>query len=300
MSGVKIPFGYDSNGNQVTILNYLAFGRPSPIFCGGKHCIAELEYVSASQRVGKSRTTQVPAYFRLAKYELHSVTCSFATKGKQVINAAGSSNEILTALANGSRVFRIHLMDDKDQAKMKGKEHDFLKKHNHDTVKRTYRTRGKKLPYVNNLNGLFDLYEYGRKNPTKRQSIFVVVDKEKIRWDDFFFDVKHYDALHKKVVKNGPVKAAVIGQIRQVSFSTPTRGFHSAEFLPKLQSTGNNIYPVARLKFGLSHSFITPGKKVLCFGSFKLETDLAKRVVPCNTGHELVMGLAAPYQLLEI
>jgi hypothetical protein len=300
MSGVKIPFGYDSNQNQVSILNYLSFGRPNPIFCGGKSCEAELKYVSASQRIGKLKTTQVPTYFRLAKYENHSVICSFATKGKQVIDAAGSSNKIIMALNNGSRVFRIHLMDDKDQAKMEGKENDFLKKHNHDTVKRIYRTHGRKLPYVNNLNGLFNLYEYGRKNPTFRQSIFVMVDKEKLRWDEFFFDVKHYDELQQKVVANGTVKAAVIGHVQQVNFSTPTRRFYSAEFLPKRQGQGNNIYPVARLKFGLSHNFITPGKKVLCFGSFKLEHDLSKRVVSNHKGYELVMGLAAPYQWLEI
>ncbi|MBY8067936.1 hypothetical protein [Vibrio furnissii] len=300
MSGVKIPFGYDSNRNQVTILNYLPFGRPDPIFCGGKGCEAELEYVSASQRVGKSKTTQVPAYFRLAKYENHAVTCSFATKGKQVIDAAGSTNEVLTALANGSRVFRIHLMDDKDQVRMKGKENDFLKNHTHDTVKRTYRVRGRKLPYVNNLNGLFDLYEYGRKNPTMRQSIFVMVDKEKLRWDEFFFDVKHYDELHQKILASGTVKAAVIGHVNKVNFISSTRPFSSAELSPKLQGKGNNIYPIARLKFGLSHRFINPGTKVLCFGSFKLEHDVSKRIVPSNRGHELVMGLAAPYQWLEI
>ncbi|WCP70205.1 hypothetical protein LYZ37_23880 (plasmid) [Vibrio tubiashii] len=112
--------------------------------------------------------------------------------------------------------------------------------------------------------------------------------------------MKHYDELHQKVLANGTVKAAVIGQVNKVNFSTSTGRFSLAEFSPKFQGKGNNIYPIARLKFGLNHNFITPGKKVLCFGSFKLEHDVSKRIVPSNRGHELVMGLAAPYQWLEI
>ncbi|MDN3685574.1 hypothetical protein QW180_26475 [Vibrio sinaloensis] len=83
MSGVKIPFGYDSNRNQVTIFELPTFLEDRiQYIVVEKGCEAELEYVSASQRVGKSRTTQVPAYFRLAKYEDHSITCSFCYKRK--------------------------------------------------------------------------------------------------------------------------------------------------------------------------------------------------------------------------
>ncbi|GGB55206.1 hypothetical protein GCM10011502_30200 [Oceanisphaera marina] len=278
MSGVKIPYSYDSKGNEVTILDYFSLGKPHPIFCGGNDCKAELVYVSASQRVGKNKITQVPAYFRLAKYENHSISCSFETCGKKVIDAAGSSNEVAVALANGMRVFRIHLMDEKDQSDMEKKESNFLNNHTHDTVKRTYRKRGCNLPYVNSLSGLLELYNYGRENSAVRSSIFVMIDKKKTQWEDFFFDVKHYDILHKKVLVNGPVKAAIVGNVKRVSFSTPQRKFSSAEFSPKINKYGQSIYPVARLKKGLSHNFINPGAKVLCFGSFKLESDSFKRI----------------------
>ena len=83
-----------------------------------------------------------------------------------------------------------------------------------------------------------------------RQSIFVMVDKEKLRWDEFFFDVKHYDQLHQKVLANGTVKAAVIGQVNKVNFSTPTRRFSSAELSPKFQREHSLVRPSDLHKIG--------------------------------------------------
>lgn len=295
MSGVKIPYACDIVGNQITIVNFKSSGRPKPIFCGGKGCHAELQYVSASQRVNKSGVTQVPAYFRLAQHHNHATACSFLTRGSFVINAEVATNEVSKALANGTRSFRIHLMDAQDHSKMKKKENAFVQNHSHDSTKRTYSVRGNKTPHINNLNSLLELYEYGKNNPAEQRKIMIFIDKLKLSWDEFFYAQNRYHQLYNKILNTGNVKTAVIGTIKEIHFRSPTRKFASVE----MYQSRDKVSPVARLRKSLNHRFITPGKKVLCFGSFNIEHNKKAQVNSMNSNHELVMFIAEKSQWLE-
>lgn len=83
------------------------------------------------------------------------------------IYASDSSHDISRALATGNNIFRIHILDEDDISKLSRKAAAMQANPPSDTTDRVYVKRGRKAPYVKNMDSLRRSMNMEKLTPTR-------------------------------------------------------------------------------------------------------------------------------------
>ncbi|MEH6529903.1 MAG: hypothetical protein V7735_01005 [Photobacterium frigidiphilum] len=300
MSGAKISYALDNNGNQISILNYYNFGSPSPIYCGGKGCGVLLNHVSEFKREGRNGTQYIPAHYRLAKGIDHVEHCIFKTSGNHSLGVDLSDQDVVSALRRGDDLFRIHIIDTDDQQKIHIKEDDFVNNPNINAIKKDYRAKGKKSTYVKTIQSLKEIYDFGLQNPLAQNKIQLMLNGEKRFWNDFFFSVAQYEELKQKIRGEGIVKAAVVGKVHVVRLASNSNPFEHIEFHPQKRRFSSDNYPIVKLTKSMNSNLFNFVSRVLFYGGFTIEANPNKLMITHAIGDEFRTIVSSESQVIEI
>lgn len=297
MSGIKITYAIDSNGLAITAD---AFNKNHyPLKCPDPRCSAQLEHVTGYKRESYGKQQFIPDFFRLEKGFDHDDQCKYKSIGLNSLLVNDSTAEVQLALLRGEQTFRIHLMDNHEQAILKNKQATFQANPPSDTTKRRYRKKGNIAPYVRNIDSLFEIYKFGVQNPNLRQVIEIVVGKQKMLWADFFFSTHHLGTLLNKIRKDGVVQAALIITSNMISFPSARHNqFCFIEFFPKRFVLGPAIFPVVKLSKSINTNAFTPQTRYLVFGRFDVPSPM-ERFTNIISGTEIRTIVSSMNQIYE-
>jgi len=267
MSGIRITQAIDNNQILINVTAFNSSVNPYPLKCPDPNCSAHLVYVKSHIRRYVNKTLHIPAFFRLEKNFTHDKFCQYGTSGLDTIYAGDSSHDISRALAKGNKLFRIHILDVDDIAKISKKAAAVQANPPSDTTDRVYVKRGRKAPYVKNMDSLREIYEYGKANPNQRNTIKIVTGTSTVTWSDFFYETAQLDRLSTYLQT---VKIAQVAVIMKVHVArTPLAKFNHRQFIegsPMRVKGGPNIYPTIQLGnvtpqlFPLSSNVMVLGK----------------------------------------
>lgn len=154
--------------------------------------------------------------------------------------------------------------------------------------------------YVKTIDNLYEIYEYGVRNPTERTKIELIANKTTISWCDFFFSTKHLPKLLSRIHNENDVQAAII--VNSYLISAPSHrhnNFRFIEFYPYNFSNGNKIVPVVRLSKSISAQKFKTNTKYLIYGRFK-ETPLKKKFTLIYPSIEIATMIDADANFHEI
>lgn len=299
MSGIKITYAVDANGQPVPADTFNTYSIVYPLICPDPTCSAQLEHVSGYKRESYGKQQFIPDFFRLEKGFDHGDDCKYRSIGQQSLLVNESTAEVQQALLKGERIFRINLMDSHEQSILKSKQNTFQANPPSDTTKRIYRKKGRISPYVRNIDSLFEIYKFGVQNPALRNVIEIIVGKNKILWSDFFFSTFHLGKLLNRINNEGSVQAAIIVTSNMISFPSPKHnGFCFIEFFPRVFVTGSAITPVVKLSKSINANSFNPQVRYLVFGRFDLP-NIMDRFIHILSGTEIRTIVSSINQIYE-
>ncbi|AUK08607.1 hypothetical protein F9214_22410 [Escherichia coli] len=273
MSGIRITQAIDNNQILVNVNTFNYSVNPYPLKCPDPNCSAHLVYVKSHIRRSFNKTLHIPAFFRLEKNFTHDKLCQYGTSGLNTIYASDSSHDISRALAKGNNIFRIHILDEDDISKLSRKAAAMQANPPSDTTDRVYVKRGRKAPYVKNMDSLREIYEYGKAHPNKRNSIKIVTGTSTVTWSDFFYETTQLERLSTYLQK---VKIAQVAVIMKVHVARiPMAKFNYRHFIegsPMRIKGGFNIYPTIQLG-NVTPKLFPLSSIVMVLGKFTIPTN---------------------------
>lgn len=248
MSGIRITQAIDNNGILISVIAFSSSVNPYPLTCPDSNCSAHLVYVKGHIRRSYNKTLHIPAFFRLEQDFTHNEFCQYGTSGLDTIYASDSSHNISRALAKGNKTFRIHILDADDVTRLRKNAAAAQATPPSDTTDRVYVKKGKKEPYVKNMQGLREIYEYGKANPNLRNTIKIVTGTSTVTWSDFFYETSQLDQLSTYLQTVSIAQVAVIMKVHVAR--TPLPKFGNRQFIegsPMKIVGGPNVYPTIQL-----------------------------------------------------
>ncbi|MBT0387181.1 hypothetical protein ABN085_15005 [Morganella morganii] len=268
MSGIRITQAIDNNHTLIDVITFNPRVNPSPLTCPDKNCSAHLVYVNGYIRRSYGKTQHIPAFFRLEKGYLHDELCQYGTSGLEIIHANDSSHDIHRALTRGDNIFRLHILDADDIAKIRIKAAAMQANPPSDTTDRIYVRKGKKAPYVKNMVSLREIYDYGKANPHQKNTIKIVTGTNTVKWSEFFYETSQLDKLSAYLHTVKMAQVAVIIKVNVVRI--PMEKFGNRYFIegaPKKRKGKPDLYPTIQLG-NVTPDLFPLGKNVMLLGKF--------------------------------
>lgn len=273
VSGIRITQAIDNSGVLIDVIDFHSGVHCYPLTCPGQNCSAQLVYVKSYIRRSYGKTQHIPAFFRLEKGYVHNEFCQYGTSGVDPIYAGDSSHDIRSELAKGSHIFRLHILDLDDIAKIRQKAIEMQESPPSDTKDRVYMRRGRKAPYVKNMLSLMEIYNYGKTNPDLKETIKIVTGTGTVKWSDFFYETNQLDNLSTYLETVAIAQVAVIIKVNVVR--TPIPKFGNKRFIegsPKRKKGMPNLYPTIQLVENIAPSLFPLSGNVMILGKFSIPT----------------------------
>ncbi|MFW0976621.1 hypothetical protein [Leclercia pneumoniae] len=299
MSGIKITQAIDNNKILVDVIAFTHGINTFPLTCPDPNCSAHLVYVKSYIRRSYNKTQHIPAFFRLEKGNLHNEACQYATSGMDTIHAGDSSHDIRKALANGKKIFRLHILDVDDSTLIRKKALAMQLTPPSDTTDRVYVKKGRKAPYVKNMLSLREIYDYGKANPHLKNTIKIVTATNTVTWSDFFYETFQLDQLSKYLQTVNIAQVAVIIKVHVVR--TPISHLGNKQFIegtPKKINGQPDLYPTIQL-INITPKIFPLSKSVMVLGKFTVPAN-SKMIMNPILEREVRTMVFSDEQVLEL
>lgn len=123
--------------------------------------------------------------------------------------------------------------------------------------------------YVKTCGDLARLYIFGKEHPQEREQLKIRVNRDTLKWNDFFFGIEQYHHFRHRLSMDKYVNAAICLKITRQVFSGVIDDFEYLECKAK-KVKGISIYPIIRVSKKLKSLKIDFDKEYLVYGKFRL------------------------------